>query len=356
MSTDFQSVGLASGLNQGMQNFLDAYTRMKQLNSQEETQKQNTLLAQLKAQTEGYDISGGTPQVMPWKQAQVDQQTKLNQVEQDQYDPNSETSQRAFSTLKAFTPKEKQGLLPQTMSAYEVKQMLPVVTANQRSEYLVNSPFQQDRLDLQRQRMAGQMGQHIESDKILQQGQQSMGAADRGLSILNKTDSPVTAQDARVATSDLARIIQGGNPAQGTQHEVEYNTLYGNIMKAAQQISGNPTDAVPDNIKKQMVQSFNDLKQVQQKVNAERVKNLTSTYGAAYKNNPYAADTIADLQSRYMQSPQAAVPAAGAGLLQQGQQVQSQQAQDPQIASYAQQHGLDYNAAATILRNRGYGK
>lgn len=82
--------------------------------------------------------------------------------------------------------------------------------------------------------------------------------ADRALVTLSKP--VVTNQEAGNVMADIAAIYQGGSPTQYGMSHQEYATLYGKVQGALQAVTGNPTDALPDAIKKRLVGVLHDMK------------------------------------------------------------------------------------------------
>lgn len=82
--------------------------------------------------------------------------------------------------------------------------------------------------------------------------------ADRALVTLSKP--VVTNQEAGNVMADIAAIYQTGSPTQYGMSHQEYSTLYGKIKGALQTVTGNPQDALPDEIKQRLVGVLHEMK------------------------------------------------------------------------------------------------
>lgn len=70
----------------------------------------------------------------------------------------------------------------------------------------------------------------------------------------------VTNQEAGNVMADIAQIYQGGAATNfGMSHQA-YSTVYGKLQNAIQSLTGNPQDAVPDPIKKRLIEVLKDMK------------------------------------------------------------------------------------------------
>ena len=106
---------------------------------------------------------------------------------------------------------------------------------------------------------------------------------------LNTLKNPtVTKQDAGNVMADIAGIYQGGAPTQFGMSEQGYKTLYGRIQELRQMASGNPQDALPDNIKQHMIETINQLKKANQDILGNRLNTLEKTRTNLIKRYPEA--------------------------------------------------------------------
>lgn len=340
--------GLLGTAAEGVQAGLNAYQTTQKM--KRDAQLQNLTMG---IQQDDNGALSFTPEMQQKRQ----QQTDLGQAEyksgllkasqmQEAADPTSELSHQYREAYRGLLPPKAAAHIPDTISAAQLKELMPLAQAGAKAEIGINSPIALGRLDLTQQTRAGAIGKDIENDKVLQTGVQSKNAADRGLNILSQPK--VTSQMANTAFTDLARIIQGGgSPAQGTIHEQSYNTLYMRAQNLLQNISGNPEDALPEPIKKQLVQTFQEMKDVNDQAISDRAANKIGTYRKSSSNNPYAISALDDLESRYVKrKPQEA------GLLQ-GAQSQQPQAhpQDSAAVQWAKANPKDPRSVAILKAN-----
>lgn len=87
-----------------------------------------------------------------------------------------------------------------------------------------------------------------------------INSADRALETLNDRSHPLTYQDLGNVQQDIASIYQNGSPTDSAMKHNEYNTIFGAMQKTLQSLSGNPQDAVPEAIRKQLIDRLNLLK------------------------------------------------------------------------------------------------
>jgi hypothetical protein len=81
----------------------------------------------------------------------------------------------------------------------------------------------------------------------------------RALDLLNDKSFKIDAQVLSGISSDLAGIMQGGAPTQVGMSEQDYNTLQKTLANSAQYLSGHPGDALPDDIRNYLTDTFNRL-------------------------------------------------------------------------------------------------
>lgn len=87
-----------------------------------------------------------------------------------------------------------------------------------------------------------------------------INSADRALETLKDTSHPLTYQDLGNVQQDIASIYQNGSPTDSAMKHNEYSTIYSNLGKTLQSLTGNPQDAVPDGIRKQLIDRLELLK------------------------------------------------------------------------------------------------
>lgn len=87
-----------------------------------------------------------------------------------------------------------------------------------------------------------------------------INSADRALETLNDRTRPLTYQDLGNVQQDVASIYQNGSPTDSAMKHNEYNTIYSGLAKTLQILSGKPQDAVPDEIRQQLIDRLNLLK------------------------------------------------------------------------------------------------
>lgn len=87
-----------------------------------------------------------------------------------------------------------------------------------------------------------------------------INSADRALETLNDRSHPLTYQDLGNVQQDIASIYQNGSPTDSAMKHNEYNTIYSGLAKTLQSLTGNPQEAVPEGIRKQLIDRLNLLK------------------------------------------------------------------------------------------------
>jgi hypothetical protein len=114
--------------------------------------------------------------------------------------------------------------------------------------------------------------------------------ADRSLQILK--GKQVTNQQAAGIAADIAGILKGSTPDEQSMKEQGYGTLYSRAAGLAQYITGNPTDAVTEPIKKKLKDTILELKKVDNQILKNHADSLKEKYAPLFKADPERAKKI----------------------------------------------------------------
>lgn len=108
--------------------------------------------------------------------------------------------------------------------------------------------------------------------------------ANRALTTLSKP--VVTNQEASNVMADIASIYQGGSATEfGMSHQA-YNTVYGKVQNALQQLTGKPQDAVPNDIKQRLTEVLQDMKSTNKAVIKQAFDSVEKSKAKIIKNFP----------------------------------------------------------------------
>lgn len=129
-----------------------------------------------------------------------------------------------------------------------------------------------------------QAGDKVHTDKIVQQYTQNLDRLQRGRAIL---DQPlITNQEFNDYQLELQAALTGASSggALGKLERTEYKTAQGKLASLAQEITGNPTDAVPKGLVDRLRSLADHTKDMIAKTRYDRAQK----FNVAYPNNPDA--------------------------------------------------------------------
>ncbi len=109
-------------------------------------------------------------------------------------------------------------------------------------------------------------------------------AADRALTTLNQPD--VTNQEAGNVMADIASIYQSGNPTEFGMSEQGYRTIYAQAAGFKQWVTGQPQDALPDEIKDRLKNVLQGMKNTNTKVIKQNLNYIEKAHKNLIQKDP----------------------------------------------------------------------
>ncbi len=295
----------AGALGNGLNDFVDAYMKAKNMKDQRSYQQQQM---QMEAASKGLmkDDSGNYV-------ANPATQGKLS-YETAQYDPSNPVAEQTRGLLKDqvrqvhpdYSEEQLDALVPKGQSAKQYSDSLTQIKPAISGTYMVNSRapmaaaferkndimqnqgdqrigLQSQSLGLRTGKVANDLNKQFNGDPVVKATDMQQNSITKGLQQLNSTEKPITNQMLNEIQADYANALTGGRQAaQGTIHDQQMQTLQAKAANLKQYITGAPTEAATPAQVQYFKTAFNELKGLNQGIRQSRVSTLASGATAAY--------------------------------------------------------------------------
>lgn len=347
---------MASGIKEGLITY-------QTLNNQKRQERQFNALHGVS----GYDESDN-PIYTAEEEQKRSYQNKLIKNQAEQYDPNSESSQRASGLLREATGKDYGD-----MSASEIKEYAPILNQSQKGD--VATEMARDRIAKQKEsrdlkdseglnKRFGLLQADLDANKSrggnMAKNQSRVDNADRLITLGHDSGGNIRNLDSRemeeLAIGLQSMLSPGGTGSVSQVEALVPHTNVGKFNSVKEWLINDPQGAGQQKFVEKMMHTVEREREVAlNQVRAAQSSRL-GAYGDLYKKDP---DRYKRILTNYQFTPetidengQYVAQKLAPGLLNKSED----DAKDPKIAEWAKQHSMDYGQAAAIIEKRRAGK